>query len=81
MEHPAWLELIKPYLESKIRNSWVDPRKVTDKDAFFHEYVVAWGWSHTADEFLKFLEEYANRFEFLKNKKEGKEVNNFKIGA
>jgi hypothetical protein len=54
---------------------------VTDKDAFFHEYVVAWGWSHTADEFLKFLEEYANRFEFLKNKKEGKEVNNFKIGA
>lgn len=81
LQHRAWLEVIRPYLESKIRNSWVDPRKVTDKEAFFHEYVVAWGWSHTSDEFLKLLDEYLNKFEYLSKKKEGKLENNFKIGA
>lgn len=68
-------------LESKVKHSWVDPRKVKDQSDFFYEYVVAWGFSTAAAEILQFVEEMKNKRDFLQKKKDGEQVNNFKIGA
>lgn len=68
-------------LESKIKHSWVDPRNVKNTDDFFYEYCLAWGLSSAANEILMFVNEMKGRQEALLSKKEGKEVNNFNIGA
>jgi hypothetical protein len=68
-------------LESKIKHLWVDPRKVHDKDDFFYEYCLAWGLSTAASEILSFVHEMEGKRDALLAKKEGKVVNNFKIGG
>lgn len=78
---PGWVEVLKPYLEGKLRHSWVDPRKTTDKDDFFHQYSVAWGFSHAADEIMRSVEAFVQKFDYLKKKDKGEVSDNFKIGA
>jgi len=42
---------------------------------------VAWGFSTAANEMLLLIEEMRNKRDFLQKKKDGEQVNNFKIGG
>ena len=80
-QHKAWQEVFQPLLEAKVRHSWVDPREIKDQSDFFYKYVVAWGFSTAANEMLLLIEEMRNKRDFLQKKKDGEQVNNFKIGG
>jgi hypothetical protein len=51
----------------------------SEKD-FFYQYITAWGFSNAADEILRTIEAFAQKFDYLKTKEKGDESNNFKIG-
>jgi hypothetical protein len=76
---PGWQEVIKPYLESKISTSWVDPRDSTDYEEFFYKYTAAWGVAKAADEILKHIHSMVVEATRLEEKERG-EVKNFSIG-
>ena len=76
----GWLEVLKPWLESKLNNSWLDPRKIKDKDKFFYEYVVAWGFAQAVRELLEFVNSQEGNIKYLKDKKDGVVKDDFKIG-
>lgn len=71
--------VLRPWLESKIKHSWLDPRKIKDTEGFWYEYVVAWGFSQASDEILKFVDQMVEEAEALEKKEKG-EVDNFAIG-
>ena len=75
------MEWLKPLLESKVRNSWVDPAKSPSLDAFFKEYTVAFGWSKACTEILELADQEIAKGKYLQDKKEGKLKNKFNIGA
>lgn len=69
-------------MQAKVKNSWVDPRKVTDKDQFFYEYATAWGWAQSAQELMDWIEERYKERNRLRDKADGKEIEkNFAIGT
>ena len=76
--HKAWLETIRPRLEKKINNSWIDPRKTTDEKDFFFQYTVAWAAAQAADEILKMVDGYTERVKNLRAKQE--EEDSYRIG-
>ena len=74
-------EILRPWLESKIKHSWLDPRKIKSLEDFHYEYVVAWGFSQAADEILKFVDNNQQEAEHLEKKEEGKDDDPFRIGG
>lgn len=77
-ESEGWLQIIRPKLEAKIKNSWLDPRKTTDEKDFFHQYTVAWAVALAADEILKMVDSYVDRVKSLRAKE--KEEEPYRIG-
>lgn len=77
-ESEGWLQIIRPKLEAKIKNSWLDPRKTTDEKDFFHQYTVAWAVALAADEILKIVDSYVDRVKSLRAKE--KEEEPYRIG-
>lgn len=77
-ESEGWLQIIRPKLEAKIKNSWLDPRKTSDEKDFFHQYTVAWAAALAADEILKMVESYVDRVKSLRAKE--KEDEPYRIG-
>ena len=78
--HKGWSEVIKPLLESKIRNSWLDPRKAKDEKDLAFQYSVAWAAAQAAIELAGSIEEYVNMADYLEKKDRGEIVDKFKIG-
>lgn len=68
VETEGWQQIIKPKLESKMNNSWLDPRKTSDEKDFFHQYIVAWANANAIDEILKMIEGYVKTVENLRAK-------------
>ena len=77
---PGWQEVLKPWLEAKLHNSWLDPRKVKAQDKFFYEYVVSWGFAQASNELLNFMEQKKGEVQALRDKKSGVIKKDFKIG-
>ena len=80
LDSQGWQEVLKPWLEAKLKNSWLDPRKVKEQDKFFYEYVVAWGFAQASSEILHFLEEKKSETQALRDKKKGIIKKDFRIG-
>ena len=79
--HKAWVEIIKPLLEDKINHSWVDPLKCKDKESFFYDYTIAFGFSKACNEILEMIKQLVDRGIYLEKKKSGEIKDNFKIGS
>ena len=69
-----------PWLEAKIKHSWLDPRKAKGTEEFFYEYVTSWGWAQAAQEIIEWVEKMKGQKEYLEKKKKGEITNNFAIG-
>ena len=70
--------MLRPQLEKKIRNSWLDPRKATNENDLFYQYVVAWASANAADEILKMVDTYVERVKSLMALKDKEEP--YRIG-
>ena len=74
--------MLKPWLESKIKNSWVDPREVKSDKKLLYQYKIAWAFANAAQEILEFVEQNNQTAETLTNKQEGKTTEKkFDIGG
>ncbi len=81
VQHPGWRQVVKPFLEEKIKNSWLDPRKASSKEDFWYQYVTAWGLAQACDELVKEIDQMIETGKFLERKRKGETDNNFKIGS
>jgi len=79
-ETEGWEQVFKPWLEDKIKHSWLDPRKASDWEKFKYEYIVAWGFSQAASEILDFVKIQIETAKELEKKKR-KAEDNFAIGG
>lgn len=74
VSQPGWKQVFRPWLESKIQNSWIDPKGATSKDEFFYQYTVAHGFAQAAQQILDFVKENLNTAQTLTDKQEDKNI-------
>lgn len=77
-ESEGWLQIIRPRLEAKMKNSWLDPREAGDDKDFFYRYTVAWANANAAKEILQVVDGYVDRVTSLRAKE--KEEGPYRIG-
>ncbi len=77
---PGWQEVLRPLLESKVKHSWVDPRKARSIKKFFYEYSVAWGFATAAQEILDWIDGQIALAKKLQEKQRKGEVKSYAIG-
>ena len=65
--------MLLPWLQDRIRNSWVDPRAFKDQEEFVRAYNVAWAHAQAATQIISFVETMVEQSEGL-TKKEKDEV-------
>lgn len=65
------MEVVKPWVESKITNSWVDPFKAESDEKLLYQYKLAWAWAKAAQEFLDYLNRSVEEAEALTKKEKG----------
>lgn len=69
-ETKGWSEVVKPYLESKIKNMWVEPTG-KDDEKLLYEYKLAWAFAKAASEILELIEKLQNESEMITKKERG----------
>ena len=69
----GWSQVLKPFLESKISHSWVEP---TGKDdmSLLRDYKLAWAFAKAASEILELVERLQEEAEMLTKKEKGETV-------
>lgn len=72
--------MLKPRLETKISNAWVDPREAKSDEDLLYKYKVAWAMAEAVSQIFAMLEEYEDIAKKLEAKERGEEDNKFKIG-
>lgn len=72
-------KVFRPWLESLIKHSWIDPREAKDGADFERRYNVAWAQAQSADQILKFVDDKVKEAEYLEQKEEGKIEDPFSI--
>lgn len=70
----------KPWLEDKIKHTWLDPREAKDDGDFKRRYELSWALAQSADQILKFFSNAVAEAEALEIKEKGEE-DNFRIGG
>jgi hypothetical protein len=73
-------KVFQPWLEDKIKHSWLDPREAKDDGDFKRRYEIAWALAQSADQILKFFSNAVAEAEALEKKEKGEEEDNFAIG-
>lgn len=76
-----WRVAVKPFLESKFRNSWPDPRDYKDDKEFLFAYAIMRGWAEAGREFFQKVDEMVAKFEYLTKKSKGELKKPFRIGG
>jgi hypothetical protein len=72
--------VLRPWLEDKIKHSWIDPRNAKDDQEFERQYNLAWSMAQSADQILKFVDDKVAHAEYLEKKENGESEDNFDIG-
>jgi len=67
----GWQEVLLPWLQDKIRNSWVDPRSFKDDVEYAYAMKTAWAWAKASEEILAFTEKMVEEAEALTKKEKG----------
>lgn len=68
---PAWSQILLPYLQSKIHNSWVDPRKSVNAEELVYQYVVSWGFAKASEELISHIQGLVDTVAALEKKEKG----------
>ena len=72
--------MLKPWLEAKINNSWVDPRAAESDEDLLYRYKVAWAFAQAAQQIIDYAEGLTEESEALTDKEEGKTTNKLREG-
>ena len=76
-QNRGWLEVLKPWLEDRLHNSWLDPTKIKDTKEFLYQYAFAWSFAKAVGEILAFVDQAKNETERLRKKEKGETVDKF----
>lgn len=76
--HPGWAEVLKPWLEDKITNSWPDPKGFKSNEEFVYAYNIAHGWAEAANGVIAFVKQKQDQVTYLRKKKAGEITDKFK---
>jgi len=70
----GWHKHLLPWLQSQIRNSWVDPRKFKNDEEYSYAMKTAWAFASAADSILAWMEKNIEEAEMLTKKEKGELV-------
>jgi hypothetical protein len=73
-------QVLRQWLESKIKNSWVDPIKANDDAKLLYEYKLAWSFAKAAQEIIDFVDMNIQQAEQLTRKEKGELVDKLREG-
>lgn len=73
----GWRDVIKPYLESYIANTWVDPRTMDEKELVW-KYNQAFLYSRAFKDLLEFIDKKIKEGQGLEQKAKGEVSDPFK---
>lgn len=68
---PGWSQVLLPYLQSKLHNSWVDPRKAASGDDLMYQYIVSWGFAKASEELVTYIQSMVDTVDALEKKEKG----------
>ncbi len=70
VSQPGWAEVFRPWLESKINNSWIDPRDPSFKsqEDFIRAYNTAWSFARAAEDILAYTDKLIEEAEGITKK-------------
>ena len=75
VDSKGWQEVLLPFLEDKIHNSWVDPRQFKDDKEYAFANKTAWAWAQATQGIIDFIQKTQEESEALTRKEKG-EVKN-----
>ena len=64
----GWLQVLKPLLESRLHNQWLDPRQFKNAKEFIDAYNKTWAWADVVRELLSMIAGYEDTVRTLNNK-------------
>ena len=67
----GWLEVLKPWLEDRIHNSWVDPRSFESDEKYLYAMKTAWAFAQASEQILAFTTNMIEEAEALTKKEKG----------
>lgn len=70
--------MVLPWLQDKIRNSWVDPRQFKTDADLGYAYRTSWAWAQAAEGILRWMESRVEEAEALTKKEQGEIKNMLK---
>jgi hypothetical protein len=71
VETQGWKEILRPWLEDKIHNSWVDPRSFKNDEEYLYAVKTAWAFANAGEQILSFIERMVEEAEELTKKEKG----------
>lgn len=70
-ETRGWKEVILPWLESQLKNAWLDPREFDSDEKLRYAYSIAWARADAANAVREFVEKMISQAEYLTRKERG----------
>ena len=80
MQTRGWQEVIKPWLEVKLNQSFPDPSQFISDKEFTYAAKVTSVFKKVIAEILMFIEQQDMAAKHLRAKQKGEDINKFKIG-
>jgi len=74
----GWREVLKPLLDKKFNNSWIDPRGAKNDEDLLYKYKTAWAHAEAGKEIIALIETYVETANFLEKKEKGEVVDKFR---
>jgi hypothetical protein len=70
----GWKQVLLPWLQSQIRNSWVDPKSFKNDEEYAYAMKTAWALAHACDAILAFTEKAVEESDQLTKKENGEMI-------
>lgn len=67
--------MLLPWLQDRIRNSWVDPRSFKSDEEYAYAMKTAWAFAQASEEILAFIQKNIEEAEGLTKKESGEIIN------
>jgi len=67
----GWQEVLKPWLESKIHNSWVSPVKFKNDKEYSYANRTAWAFAEASQQVLSLMDNMVEEAEAMSKKEKG----------
>jgi hypothetical protein len=71
IETEGWKKVFLPYFESKIRNSWVDPRTFKNDEEYAYAMKTGWAMAKACDEIIEFVNKCVEEGAAMTEKEKG----------